>query len=75
MNSEICWFYRIKILLFDLLYVLFFIRLICSLPHFLGVYDCVFSFQNNAQYLDLSYKTDLPVDIWDCFRREKPISK
>ena len=57
-----------------------------ELPYF---FDCktVFSFQNNPQNLDLSYKTDLDIsdcknldlsyktdlDIWDCVGRVKLI--
>ena len=37
----------------------------------LAIGQVVFSFQNNPNYLDLSYKTDL--DFLDCFEWETPI--
>ena len=43
------------------------------IPYFFGYKTACFPFQNNPKYLDPSYKMDL--DIWDCFRREKLISK
>ena len=39
---------------------------------FLRFLDEDFSFQNNAENLDLSYKMDL--DLWDCLGRVKFIS-
>ena len=43
------------------------------LPYFFGYNTVFFPFQNNPKYLDPSYKMDL--DILDCDRREKIISK
>ena len=44
-----------------------------NLPYFYGCKTEFFSFQNNPENLDLSYKTDL--DIWDCLGRVKLVVK
>ena len=38
---------------------------------FLWLSDSFFSFQNNSQNLEPSYKIDL--DLWDCFRSVKHV--
>ena len=43
------------------------------LPYFSAYKTVFFPFQNSPKYLDPSYKMDL--DIWDCFRKGKLISK
>ena len=42
---------------------------ISNIPYFFSYKTEFFSFQNNPNSLDQSYKTDL--DFWDCFGRIK----
>ena len=51
--------------------------LVCTICYYKT--EVFFSFKNNLKALDPYYKMDLDpsykMDLWDCFRREKLISK